>query len=97
VPRSWLNQGKRIAVKNLPTHYGKISFTIESDELNKKNTARITPPDREPTPIHLRLRHPADKKIRSVTINGIAHTAFDKEWVHLPTSPTALVVVAGFE
>jgi hypothetical protein len=97
VPRRWLNHGKRIAIENLPTHFGKISYTIESDVLNKKITARITPPDRKPTPIHLRLRHPADTKILSVTVDGVTHMAFEKEWVHLPASANALVVVAVFE
>jgi hypothetical protein len=97
VPRSWLNHGKRIGVENLPTHFGKLSYEIDSDLLNQKITAHITPPSRKPVPIHLRLRHPSQRKIRSVTVNGVAHETFDKEWIHLAASPRALVIVALFE
>lgn len=61
VPRSWLNHGKRIAVERLPTHFGKVSYAIDSDLLNKRITARITPPDRKAVPIRLRLRHPSER------------------------------------
>ena len=30
-PRSWLQQGKRIAVKNAPTHFGVAGYEIVSD------------------------------------------------------------------
>ncbi|MDB5350666.1 MAG: hypothetical protein JWN86_1913 [Planctomycetota bacterium] len=97
IPRSWLNHGKRIVVERLPTHFGALSYAMDSDLLNKKITARITPPDRKPVPIHLRLRHPSKRKIRGVTVNGAPLETFDNEWIHLPASDKALVVVAVFE
>ncbi|MCX6909752.1 MAG: hypothetical protein NTY01_17160 [Verrucomicrobia bacterium] len=40
--------------------------------------ARIVPPKRSaPEAIVLRLRHPDGKPMRSVTVNGKAHTDFD--------------------
>ena len=47
----------------------------------------MTPPQRgAPKMIYLRLRHPEEKKIQGVTLNGKAHDQFDvdKEWVILP-------------
>ncbi|MGD0898266.1 MAG: hypothetical protein ABR915_10560, partial [Thermoguttaceae bacterium] len=38
-PRAWLEQGKKISVKNGPTHFGPVDYTILSDVDNGKITA----------------------------------------------------------
>ena len=40
-PRDWLEQGKRISVKNAPTHCGVTSFEITSDVEHGKVTAQV--------------------------------------------------------
>jgi hypothetical protein len=78
-PRAWLEQGKRISVKNAPTHFGPVSYEIVSDVDHGKITATIEMPSRdtEPRPVLLRLRHPKHLPIKSVTINGNPSTDFD--------------------
>ena len=49
----------------------------------------LVPPQRNvPKTIYLRLRHPQEKRIQSVTLNGSKYEHFDvgKEWVVLPGS-----------
>jgi len=90
-PRKWLEQSKRIVVERAPTYFGNVDFTVESRVANAEIRATIKPPQRK-TPINLllRLRHPEEKSIRSVTVNGEPWTDFDprKEWVRIP-QPTA--------
>jgi hypothetical protein len=90
-PRAWLEQGKKIAVKNAPTYFGTVGYEIVSDADNGKISATIEMPSRlpasdkggqagkAPASVILRLRHPKSAPIKSVTVNGQPSTAFDKE------------------
>ncbi|MBP7933680.1 MAG: hypothetical protein KA354_03430 [Phycisphaerae bacterium] len=77
-PRTWLQQGKRIAVKNAPSRFGTIAFEIVSDVDHGRIRATIDLKARaQPSPILLRLRHPTAAPLRAVEVNGRPHTAFD--------------------
>ncbi|MFI5384894.1 MAG: hypothetical protein ACHQ50_02130 [Fimbriimonadales bacterium] len=70
-PRAWLEQGKRIAVKNAPTYFGDLAYEIISDADHGKITARIDVPSRRPLgSVILRLRHPRAARMKSVSVNG---------------------------
>ena len=47
-PRAWLEQGKKISVKNAPTHFGPLAYEIVSDVDNGKITATVEMPTRNP-------------------------------------------------
>jgi hypothetical protein len=77
-PRAWLEPGKRIAVKNAPTHFGPASYTIVSELNGGRITATVeVPPRNPPKSVWLRLRHPQAAPIRAVTINGQNWSGFD--------------------
>jgi hypothetical protein len=79
-PRAWLAEGKRIAVKNAPTHFGPVDYEIVSDVDHGTIAATVTMPSRNPPrTVLLRLRHPAAKAIQSVTVNGKPWPDFDRE------------------
>ena len=46
-PRAWLEQGKRIAVKNSPTHFGTVAYEIVSDVDHGKINATVELPSRK--------------------------------------------------
>lgn len=70
-PREWLAQGKRIAVRSAPTAFGPVSYEIVSDVEHGRITAAIDMPARgTESAVILRLRHPSDRPIKSVTVNG---------------------------
>ncbi len=78
-PRAWLEQGKRISVKNAPTHFGTVSYEIVSDAENGKITATVEMPSREaPQNAVLRFRHPKASPIKDVTVNGKSWKGFDR-------------------
>jgi hypothetical protein len=73
-PRAWLEQGRKISVKNAPTHFGVVGYEIVSDADSAKIAATVELPARKSPPtLLLRLRHPKAAPIRSVTVN-------DKPW-----------------
>jgi hypothetical protein len=70
-PRAWLEQGKRIAVKNAPTHFGTVAYEIISDTDHGQITATVDLPSRRtPGEVVLRFRHPKAAPIKSVTVSG---------------------------
>ena len=98
-PRAWLEAGKKITVKNAPTHFGAVSYEIVSDADNGKITATVEMPSRQvPKAVLLRLRHPKAAPIRSVTVNGKDWKDFDrkKETVRLVAVRDAVKVQATY-
>jgi len=77
-PRDWLEQGRRISVRNAPTHFGTVDYEIVSDVDKGTITATVRMPSREaPTEVLLRLRHPKAVPIKSVQVNGRPWERFD--------------------
>ena len=77
-PRAWLEQGKKISVKNSPTHFGVTDFEIVSDVDHGKISATVEMPSRNPPKsVLLRFRHPKAAPIKSVTVNGKDWKAFN--------------------
>lgn len=80
-PRQWLQEGKEIKVKNMPTAFGPVSYCIQS-QIESQDIINVTvniPIRRRPLRTHLRLRVPekTGRKLVSVTINGLPYDNFD--------------------
>jgi hypothetical protein len=115
IPREWLKTGKEIKVKNAPTNFGPVSLNFSTGNANAASNgaanakeatnsyeikAEINLSDRNPPKqMVIRFRHPGEKPIRSVTVNGKAWKNFNvkKEFVVIP-EPTEknYIVVARF-
>ena len=78
-PRVWLEQAKRISVRNAPTYFGILAYEIISDVDNGKITATIKIPSRKPPKsIIVRCRHPKSVPIKSVIVNDKPWNEFNK-------------------
>lgn len=98
-PRSWLEQGKSIAVQNAPTYFGDLAYEIVSDVDHGRITATVEIPARRPAQtVLVRLRHPEQKPLRSVTVNGQPWSDFDaaKEVVRLHDVKGSVRVEAAY-
>jgi len=87
IPRYWLSTGNKVGIERAPSHFGVLSFDLETDASGDKIKAVVDPPTRNsPKNIFVRIRHPKERQIRSVTVNGQPYERFDakKEWVVLP-------------
>ena len=84
VPRKWLENGKIIDVKKAQTCYGTYNFNIESklaDGFIK--TVFSNTITKQPSAIKLKLRHPNQKKIKRVEINGEKWEDFEDEIINI--------------
>ena len=98
-PRVWLEQGKRIAVKNAPTYFGPLAYEIVSDVDHGRITATVEMPSRTPPQtVLLRFRHPKTSPIKSATVNGKEWSDFDpaKEVVRLHDVQGSVKVEAAY-
>jgi hypothetical protein len=98
-PRAWLEQGKKIAVKNSPTYFGTFAYEIVSDAEHGKIVATVETPDRNPPKTMLvRFRHPKSLPIKSVTVNGKEWNDFDpaKETIRLHDVQGTVKVEASY-
>ncbi len=77
-PRAWLEDGKRITVQNAPTHFGDVSYEINSALKDGRIDATVNLPSRQsPRDVLLELRHPDSAPIVGVTVDGKKWVKFD--------------------
>ncbi|HEY3132481.1 MAG TPA: hypothetical protein VGL91_23715 [Acidobacteriota bacterium] len=78
VPRAWFQDGKEIEIKDAPTYFGNLSFSVRSKLSANSIAATITPPARDKyRNIIISFRHPGKVPIRRVRVNGVEHQDFD--------------------
>lgn len=98
IPRHWLDEGEQIVVARAPTVFGPVSFTIRSHVDNGSIEVDLDPPVRkEPAAIKLRLRHPRQKSVAAVEIDGKHYARFTSDTVELPALSERSTVVVSFE
>ena len=79
VTRNWLKDGMVVRCQNAPTNFGRAGYEIHSAADDGVIEAVIDPPTtRPPSRIVLRLRHPDEKRIKSVTVDGKEHKDFER-------------------
>jgi len=96
--REWFRNGNAIKVVKLPSRYGPIGYSITSHVDEGYIEARVEPLKRgEPKQLVLRLRHPDEKPIKRVTIDGRQYRGFDDEAETITfESPSRPVVVRAY-
>ncbi|HOS91853.1 MAG TPA: hypothetical protein PLQ54_00935 [Armatimonadota bacterium] len=95
VPRDWLLDGQSIAVRDLPTAVGRVSFRLRSDATQGRMSADVRAP--RGTPVVLHLRHPGLWRLTSVKLNGREWADHGTDWVRFAASGTPTRVEARFE
>jgi hypothetical protein len=94
-PRGWLLPGKRIVVRNAPTSFGPVSFSIAAAA--RTIAVTVTEPARaRPRALALRLRLPAGSRLTGVTLDGRRYTRFDSRTgtIELPRTGGEVTLVA---
>jgi hypothetical protein len=96
VPREWLRSGQVCGLERAATYFGETSVVFKGGE--EEITAQVVGPQRNPPrEIRLRFRHPHQKTIQSVSVNGETTKDFSGEWVTLPGSIGKAIVQARFQ
>ena len=99
-PRKCLEDGNKIEVRKAPTYFGPVSLQMESQARSGKILATVElEGNNRPQSLLIRIRHPDEKPIRSVTVDGQDSKDFDsrKEWVVIKNpSRSRYSVVGGY-
>lgn len=67
--RQWLSDGNEVGVKNAPTHYGEVTYSMKYDQASKRVTGSISFPKRESLPVCvLHIRLPQGLTLKSVDV-----------------------------
>lgn len=99
VTNQWLKDGQEVAVRNAPTRFGKVGYTITSKAAQGEIEAVVQLPEKcTAKKVVLRLRHPEGKPMKAVTVQGKPHADFDakKETVTLEPSDGPITVRAAY-
>jgi len=99
VTRNWLKQGMKVGVQNVPTRFGPVSYRVTSAVNDGHIDVEIDPPARHPySQIVLRLRHPENRRVQSLTVNGEEHEDFDPvaEVIRIVPADTRIKVRVGY-
>ncbi|GMW02749.1 MAG: hypothetical protein AMXMBFR84_38850 [Candidatus Hydrogenedentota bacterium] len=80
VTNNWMREGMRVAMRNAPTAFGQVDYTITSHVDQDYMEATIVPPTRQaPEAIVIRLRHPEGRRMAYVSATGGESHTFDTE------------------
>ncbi|MGA2867115.1 MAG: NPCBM/NEW2 domain-containing protein [Verrucomicrobiota bacterium] len=99
VTSHWLEEGMKVVVRNAPTRFGKVAYTLQSSAAKGQIEARVElPPRITARKVVLRLRHPEGKPMQSVEVQGKPHRDFDrrKETITLAPAGETIVVRARY-
>lgn len=73
VPRAWWTSGKPISIEGAPTRWGRVSLRLGMEEAKNRVNLRVELAGTSaPKELHVKLRIPKDKQIKSVSVNGKA-------------------------
>ncbi len=71
LPREWVGSGKEIRIDQAPTRWGRVNFKMRSTAKSVTATVELARPG-APKEMHVKFRMPADRAVKSATVNGRA-------------------------
>lgn len=97
IPRPWLADGKRVAVKQAPTFFGPVSYAIDSHTASGTIDVRIEPPTRgDHKAVKLRLRHPAATSIKGIECKPDVKATFKDDVIEFPSLKAGVDVTVRY-
>ena len=83
IPRQWVASGQYCGIEKTATWFGPVSVLYTGGD--REILCQLKGPTRNPPKeIRLRFRHPQEKPLARVTVNGKSWKQFKGEWVTLP-------------
>lgn len=99
VTNHWMDDGEVVEIKNAPSNFGQVSYKITSHVKDGFIEAEVEMPSRyKADAVIIRLRHPQEKKMIAVTVQGKDYKDFDatKECIRLMPTDGRVVVRAQY-
>ncbi len=94
MPRDWLEDGKTISAESVPTRWGRVGFSIESQLKKGKIAATVNlPSDHFKAVAKIRLRVPGNMPLKSIRLNGKPWANFnaEDETITIPPQSTSTI------
>ena len=86
-PSKWLEDGKKIVIEKMPTCFGEVSLSLQSQLANGRISGRYDAPSLSSAKqVVLWLRHPAASPIKAVRFNGQSQSGFRLDSITLPAT-----------
>jgi hypothetical protein len=97
VPRKWIEKDKKIEVKNAPSYFGPVSFTIKGLDKQEIKVNIDLSDQNLPKTLLVRLRHPEGRPLRAVMVNGKSWENFDvkKEYIQIAKPVSGSYVISA--
>ncbi|MFT4077079.1 MAG: Tat pathway signal protein [Asticcacaulis sp.] len=71
IPRDWFTSGQLIEIKGAPTRWGRVDLVMQGDMAKGKVSGHVVfQSDSRPDDVHLRLRLPKGRQVKSVKLAG---------------------------
>ncbi|MGQ9608693.1 MAG: hypothetical protein ACUVWN_05295 [bacterium] len=99
IPREWLEHGKLVEIKRAVTYFGEMDYKIHSLSNDGVIKMTLNPPKRNvPEKINVRFRHPNEKPIKKVLVNGKEWGNFsvEKEMITLSRTTDTTEIIAMY-
>jgi len=88
-PSKWLENGKRISIENMPSFFGPLTLSVQSQlSRNRISGKFVAPAGPSVKKVSLWLRHPGGLPISAVVLNGNPQADFGADSIVLPASGT---------
>jgi hypothetical protein len=97
LPREWLEDGKHVEIERASTYFGEMGYRIDSNVSEGKIIMKLNPPTRNmPEKVNVRFRHPQEKPIKKVLVNGNEWNDFSakKELIMLGKVDSPVEIIA---
>ena len=86
-PSKWLENGKKIVIEKMPTCFGEVSLSLQSELASGKVSGRYDASSlASPKKVVLWLRHPDAHPTKAVRFNGQSQSGFGKDFITLPVT-----------
>jgi hypothetical protein len=86
-PSRWLEDGKKVVIEKMPTYFGEVSMSLQSQLASGKVSGRYDAPSLPSLKkVVLWLRHPASFPIKTVRFNGRIQSGHGTDWIALPAT-----------
>jgi hypothetical protein len=89
IPESWIDSETGIGVRNLPTYYGKIHYSMKGDGEDVSVSIHA---DGWEGDVAVELRSPRERPITAVTVDGTDYSDFDESGLVIHTLPADIVI-----
>jgi hypothetical protein len=86
-PSRWLESGQKVLIEKMPTGFGEVSLSIQSQLASGKVSGRYAAPSLPSLKkAVLWLRHPDGFRIKAVRFNGQIQSGYGTDFIALPAT-----------